>query len=60
MVRIKINEVLYNRFTIMPNRWKKEFNTFEDIKYIDEFGNEYWCARELQKVLEYSQWRNCK
>ena len=30
---------------------------FENIKYIDEDGNEYWEARELQKVLEYSQWR---
>ncbi len=25
---------------------------FEDIKYIDEFGNEFWAARELQNVLE--------
>ena len=24
---------------------------FEDIKHIDENGNEYWLARELQKVL---------
>ena len=31
---------------------------FEDIKHIDEFGNEYWLARELQKVLEYKDWRN--
>ena len=30
---------------------------FEDIKHIDENGNEYWYARELQKVLEYTQWR---
>ena len=30
---------------------------FEDIKHIDEFGNEYWFARELQSVLEYTQWR---
>ncbi|MGN1000723.1 MAG: DNA damage-inducible protein D [Bacilli bacterium] len=30
---------------------------FEDIKHIDENGNEYWSARELQKVLDYSQWR---
>ena len=29
----------------------------EAIKHIDEFGNEYWLARELQVVLEYSQWR---
>lgn len=31
--------------------------TFEDIKHIDEFDNEYWYARELQLVLEYKQWR---
>ena len=30
---------------------------FEDIKHIDEFGSEYWLARELQHVLDYSQWR---
>ena len=30
---------------------------FEDIKYIDENGNEYWLARELQEVLEYKEWR---
>lgn len=33
-------------------------NIFENIKYIDEYGNEYWYARELQKVLEYKDWRN--
>jgi len=30
---------------------------FEDIKHINEYGQEYWTARELQKVLEYKQWR---
>ena len=30
---------------------------FESIKYVDDEGNEYWYARELQKVLEYTQWR---
>ena len=30
---------------------------FEDIKHIDEEGNEYWLARELQQALEYKQWR---
>ena len=33
-------------------------NIFENIKYIDEYGNEYWYAHELQKVLEYKDWRN--
>ena len=32
-------------------------NVFEDIKHIDNDGNECWDARELQKALEYSQWR---
>ena len=32
-------------------------NLFENIKHIDEDDNEYWNARELQKVLGYSQWR---
>lgn len=33
-------------------------STFENIKHIDEYGNEYWYALELQKVLEYKDWRN--
>ena len=31
---------------------------FEDIKHIDEEGNEYWYARELMPLLEYSKWEN--
>jgi len=31
---------------------------FESIKHIDELGNEYWNARELMKVLQYSNWQN--
>ena len=33
---------------------------FENIKHIDDNGNEYWEARELQRVLQYSEWRNFK
>lgn len=29
---------------------------FEDIKHLDENGNEYWLARELMPLLEYSKW----
>ena len=31
--------------------------TFESIKHVNEYGNEFWYARELQRVLEYTQWR---
>ena len=32
--------------------------SFEDIKHIDENGNEFWYARELMPVLQYSNWQN--
>lgn len=31
---------------------------FEQIKQIDENGNEYWTARKLAKILEYTDFRN--
>ena len=31
---------------------------FDSIKQLDDEGNEYWYARDLQGVLEYSEWRN--
>lgn len=32
--------------------------TFEDIKHIDENGIEFWYARELMPILQYSKWQN--
>lgn len=41
------------------NQIKKYTETiFENIKHTDENGIEYWEARELQKILEYKEWRN--
>jgi DNA-damage-inducible protein D len=37
---------------------KKHTTLFESIKEIDENGNEYWGARKLSKVLEYSEFRH--
>ena len=37
---------------------KNTNSIFENIKHIDEYDNEFWYARELQKVLEYKDWRN--
>ena len=30
---------------------------FDDIKHVDGNGMEYWCARDLQVVLEYKKWQ---
>lgn len=32
--------------------------TFESIKHYTDDGVEFWYARDLQKVLEYTEWRN--
>lgn len=29
---------------------------FESIRHIDEYGKEFWYARELQAILEYKRW----
>ena len=31
---------------------------FESIKHINEYGQEFWYARDLQAALEYAEWRN--
>lgn len=38
----------------------EEYNAtvFESIKHIDDYGNEYWYARELMQALEYKKWGN--
>ena len=33
---------------------------FESIKHVNEYGQEFWYARELQIALEYSKWENFK
>ena len=32
--------------------------TFESIRHINEYGQEFWYARELSKVLEYKDFGN--
>ena len=43
-----------NKLNILEN----SNSIFEIIRHLDKDGNEYWEARELQKVLEYNEWRN--
>ena len=42
----------------MANLSVPEYKGFEDIKQIREDGEEFWSARDLSRVLEYTQWRN--
>ena len=40
------------------NKLGSIYNNFDSIKHIDDSGVEYWYARELMIVLEYSLWQN--
>lgn len=42
----------------MSNIQKYSDKTFEEIKHVNEYGSEYWLARELAPVLEYARWEN--
>lgn len=42
----------------MADIQKYSEQTFESIKHINEYGQEFWYARELARVLEYRDFRN--
>ena len=50
------NKVLSKTLTEVEKSSYTE-SLFESIKHINEYGEEYWYARELQIALEYKQWR---
>ncbi len=37
---------------------QRDLSIFEQIRQTDEYGNEFWGARQLAKVLEYTDFRN--
>ena len=43
---------------ILMKEIDKNNKSFEDIKHIDENGIEFWYARELMPILQYSNWQN--
>lgn len=42
----------------MNNIEKYKEKIFDEIRHIDKLGNDYWEARELMPMLEYSKWEN--
>ncbi len=57
----QLNEVR-KRVLYTPDVNEKESSytesLFESIKHMNEYGEEFWYARELQDTLEYTEWRN--
>ncbi|MGH9948700.1 MAG: DNA damage-inducible protein D [Pyrinomonadaceae bacterium] len=45
----------------MTDKISKQTQTiFEQIRQLDENGNEFWSARDISKVLDYGEYRNFK
>ncbi|MFA7485299.1 MAG: hypothetical protein WCZ89_04680 [Phycisphaerae bacterium] len=40
--------------TNLPDKPK----TFEELKQVNQYGAEYWSARDLQPLLGYNHWRS--
>jgi len=54
---VGVAEVIANKVKKALNMESYDESTFDSIKQINENGQEFWYARDLQKVLDYSQWR---
>ena len=51
---IKINEVGYNRFTMSPNRWKKDFNSIGIIPSSGKYSKGTFAHPDI--ALEFASW----
>jgi hypothetical protein len=54
--RIKINEVGYNRFTMTPNRWKKDFNAIGIIPSSGKYSIGTFAYPDI--AFEFASWLN--
>lgn len=54
--RIKIEEVGYNRFTMTPNRWKKEFNAIGIIPSSGKYSLGTFAHPDI--AFEFASWLN--
>ena len=52
--RIKIDEVGYNRFTMTPNRWKKEFNAIGIIPSSGKYSIGTFAHPDI--AFEFASW----
>lgn len=52
--RIKIKEVGYNRFTMTPNRWKKEFNAIGIIPSSGKYSKGTYAHPDI--AFEFASW----
>lgn len=55
---ISVHEAILAKTLSEEERNNYTESLFESIKHINEYGQEFWYARELSKILEYKDFRN--
>lgn len=55
---LELSERVLAKATAEDNKNNYTEALFESIKHINKYGQEFWYARELSKVLEYKDFRN--
>ena len=58
MFAAKTSDIYHKTYNVMAKQPSVNTPIFEQIKRLDENGNEHWSARDLAKVLEYSEYRH--
>jgi len=39
-------------------KYRNTMQRLENLRHLSRSGSEYWCAREIQAILGYAEWRN--
>lgn len=52
--RIKIDEATYKRFTMTPNRWKRDFNTLEILPSSGKYSKGTFAHPDI--AVEFASW----
>ena len=51
-------EAVATNATLKDGLIEQLIGSFEDAAKVDEDGNEFWTARDIQRLLGYTEWRN--
>ena len=56
--KINVIKLIISKNVMKKDIVKNHLSVFEQIKRIDEYGVEFWSARDMAKILEYSEYRH--
>ena len=58
LAEVAFDDALNNMHIDADSSIDKLIASFEEVAHVDDDGVEYWTARDLQKLLDYTDYRN--